>query len=112
MKWLTFNGQDCSGTGIHGSTCDMYNNFGVDEVVREDTGIYKIYWNQAFDDYNYVLLCDSNVWQTGGSVCIIGGNNDATSSYYGISTMFASVQTRVMNTNSQKNSDYIAVLAF
>ena len=112
MKWVTFDGTDCNGAGVHGTTCKTFGEMGILEVMREATGIYKIYWSQAFDDNNYALLCNSNVESHSGAVCIVGGNNDATASYYGISTQFALIETRRMADNGNQDADYIAVLAF
>ena len=44
MKWVTFDSIDCTGSGINGVICNIFGSLGIDEIVRENTGRYKIYW--------------------------------------------------------------------
>ena len=111
MKWVTFNGEDCSGAGIHGTICDIFESVGVLEVVRESIGRYKIYWNEAFGDNNYVLLCDSNVEGTGGTVCILVVIMMQQIVFMEFQQNLLRFK-RVMNSNNNSDSDYIVVLAF
>eukprot|EP01083_Nonionella_stella_P180330 642765_1 len=110
-KFVVFNGQNCIANPTYGKICQIYQQRGVAAVEREDTGQYKIWWALDMSNANYVVLCDSNVLGTYGTVCGLGGNNQG-AAHHGISSRFAEVQTRKMADNSYGNSDYISVLAF
>eukprot|EP01084_Bolivina_argentea_P014371 26832_1 len=77
MKYVVFNGQDCNIAGNFGIACTEYSNDGVLEVIRVSSGVYNIYWNEAYPSNNYVVVTSSNGHGTSGSYSSIGGNDDA-----------------------------------
>ena len=93
IKWVTFDGTNCTSAGIHGIKCKIFGSYDVDEVIKEDTD-------------TYALLCISNVYGTNRAVCGLSGDNNSSAS------AFVKILTKIMNLNSREDSHYIAVLAF
>ena len=82
---VNFKGTSCTGSG---NTCTIRDSFNVDNVTRETTGDYTIYWSRDFANANYNIV---------GS----GRNNGAVSINFvvALTTGLTSGAARVTSTN-------------
>ena len=115
MKYVTFYGDECSGTGLYGTICAELMNEGIEEVVEitSGSGDYEIYFTESFDNRNYLILATSNVAGTSGAITNIGGNNDVSSTEYGITQAYVRMETRKISNNANwptDASDYVSVV--
>jgi len=119
IKKLVFNGQDCSGNGQFGNSCNILsvdNNNEILEVIEQQIGsairAYDIFFANSFANNNYLILTSSNVEGTGGTVSSIGGNNNINSEFDFVNTDICRIDTRRIHSTSQRgNSDYISFIA-
>ena len=112
MKYVVFNGMnaECNIAGNFGAACPIYSSEGVLEVIRTGAGFYKIYWDEAYPNNDYVVIATSNGQGTGNAYAGLGGNDDPLSAYFGISKNFTTINTREESTGDI-DSDYIVAVA-
>eukprot|EP01084_Bolivina_argentea_P227643 384480_1 len=112
MKYVVFNGESCDNEGFHGKACESYSKSGVLEVIREEIGVYMVYFEQPYTDNNYAVLTSSNLQGTYGAFSSIAGNDDSLDSYFGVSKYYIRIETRKLGPTLavQADSDYISVV--
>eukprot|EP01084_Bolivina_argentea_P215258 365450_1 len=115
IKYVTFNGIE-SNCKINGNECNIYQQNDVSKVVRTSTGKYQIFWKSSFPYNNYGLFVNSNINSGAYGFAQIGGNNDETSTFFGVDVDYALIDARKIGDKIKccgiyADSDYISVVA-
>eukprot|EP01083_Nonionella_stella_P289426 984863_1 len=106
-KRVSFNG-----IANNNQQCTIYDSFGISKVIRESTGIYVIYFDKPLKTNNYTVSLTANMWNTGGVIVGLEGNNRKGDTYYRQTEESFRIGTRCPRQNANRDCDLVNAVIY
>ena len=106
---VSFNGKQNINSN---NECPIYNTVGISKVVRQSAGQYIIHFEKAMSNNHYTVLLTANMWNTGGLIIGLEGNNRKGDTYYTQKEECFTIGTRCPRSNSRRDCDLVHVVVY